>query len=135
MKDGSLRLSVCIEGSVDTVLNEKMNGVPDDEPLADPVANSLSEMMKRYKVNPGYVLREIGGEYILIPVGEHGAAGNRIISLNETAAFIFSQYARPKTAQEVLHAVKDVYEDNPLMEQHIREYTSKFLENGLIREE
>ena len=81
------------------------------------------------------MLRKIGDDYIVVFTGSGAAAMNRIVRLNDTAAFIFTQYGEPKTPEAVLSAVEDEYEADARMAQDIEEYTRKFLENDLIREE
>lgn len=42
------------------------------------------------KINNQFVLREIAGEYMLIPVGEQAINVNGIIGLNKVGAFIWT---------------------------------------------
>ena len=44
-----------------------------------------------------YLLREIAGEYMLVPLGESGLTFNSIVTFNETGAFIWKKL---KTEQE-----------------------------------
>lgn len=88
-----------------------------------------------YKANPDCLLRKIGDDYIVVFTGSGAAAMNRIVRLNDTAAFIFRQYGEPKTLETVCRAVEAEYEADARMAQDIEEYTRKFLENDLIREE
>ena len=41
------------------------------------------------KVSNEFILREVAGEYILVPVGAAAVKFNGLITLNEIGAFIF----------------------------------------------
>lgn len=108
----------------------------DDEELAAYLKeNGFKDKSRVYRVNPGYMLRSLIGEHVLVPVGESAVSANHIVSLSETAAFIFKQYGEPKTIGDVLLAAREEYECDEQTEQHIKEITGAFLENDLIREE
>lgn len=93
------------------------------------------DQLKVYKANPDCLLRKIGDDYIVVFTGNGANAMNQIVRLNDTAAFIFTQYGEPKTSDDVLRAVEAEYEADARMAQDVIEYTRKFLENDLIREE
>ncbi len=43
------------------------------------------------KVKEGFALRKIADVHVVVPVGESGVDFNGIITLNDTAAFLFQQ--------------------------------------------
>ena len=47
--------------------------------------------MNDMKVNGEYVLREIAGEYILVPIGNTAMEMNGMITLNEVGVFIWNK--------------------------------------------
>jgi hypothetical protein len=47
-------------------------------------------MEKNIKIKPGFILRRIANSDIVIPIGNNIANFNGLITLNETAAFLFS---------------------------------------------
>lgn len=55
-----------------------------------------------YRINPDYVLREICGEYAIIPVGEECLIANAVMTPNESAAFIWKAFAEPNTLENVV---------------------------------
>ena len=90
---------------------------------------------KRYQTTSDFILREIGEEAVLVPVGAAGDLENSIISLNETYTFLWKQYEQPVTLQEVFAAAHAVYEDpEGLMDRHIAEASAEFLRRGIIEE-
>ena len=44
----------------------------------------MEKAERKYKANPDFLLREVAGEAVLIPVGEAGVFENSVISLNDT---------------------------------------------------
>ena len=60
-------------------------------------------MEKKYSVKSCYVLREIAGEYLAVPVGAD--AGGKIIVLNPVSGFIWKFMETPKTVEEITAAV------------------------------
>lgn len=91
--------------------------------------------VRRYCVSPHFLLREIAGESVLVPVDESAGAGNCIIGLNETGSFIWKQYQTPSTPEDVVRAAQALYSDSSgRMEQEIHEYTKKFLQVGFLQE-
>lgn len=47
----------------------------------------MSESVKFYG-SPDFILREIGGESLLVPVGQNNTFDNSMITLNETFVFL-----------------------------------------------
>ena len=96
-------------------------------------ASAMSE--KRYKANPNFLLREIGGEYVLVPIGEVGALSNSVISLNESCQFMWQQFLTSKTIAEVVKEAKNEYDDpSGRMEQEIYECVAAYVQHGLLQE-
>ena len=46
----------------------------------------MEKAERKYKANPDFLLREVAGEAVLIPVGEAGVFENSVISLNVPGA-------------------------------------------------
>lgn len=42
------------------------------------------------KIKAGYLIREIAGAYVVVPAGKQAAEFNGLMTLNETAAFIWN---------------------------------------------
>ena len=56
----------------------------------------------KFRVNPDYVLRDVCGEYAIIPVGEECLIANAVMTPNESAAFIWKAFAEPNTLENVV---------------------------------
>ena len=92
-------------------------------------------MEKKYQNNPNYILREIEGECVLVPIDEGCIVSNGIISLNDTSAFLWKCFQTPKTVAEAIAEAKAEYEDpNNELEVHINGYVQQYLELRLMEE-
>lgn len=64
---------------------------------------------RHYQTNENFLLREIGGEYVLVPVGDAGIYDNTMITLNETCAYLWKLFQEPKRVQEAVDRVLEDY--------------------------
>jgi hypothetical protein len=62
------------------------------------------------KVKKGYLLREVAGNYVVVPTGKAALDFSGVITLNETGAFIWKQLASDKSEQELVAALLDEYD-------------------------
>lgn len=92
--------------------------------------------IKKYRANPDFLLREVAGEAVLIPVGEAGVFENSVISLNDTCSFLWKLFQEPRTEEEVIAEAKKEYSDpDGEMEQGIRSFIEEYVRYGLLKEE
>ena len=101
------------------------------QPLSDselqkhPLNHESEPSKRRFRANPDFILREIAGEAVLIPVGEAGIFENSLISLNDTCSFLWK-----------LFQAKEEYEDpEGEMEQGIYSFIKDYVKYGLLKEE
>lgn len=91
---------------------------------------------KMFKANPNFLLRDVAGEAVLVPVGEAGIFENSLISLNETCRFLWQMFQEPKTVEEVVAEARKEYSDpNGEMEQGIKDFVREYVKYGLLKEE
>ncbi len=62
------------------------------------------------KVSNDFILREIAGEYILVPVGAAAAKFNGLITLNELGKFIFEALADDCTLEQLVDKITSEYD-------------------------
>lgn len=85
------------------------------------------------KINEEFVLREIAGEAMLIPVGETAGRVNGMVTLNETAAFIWKELAAGKDETGVLKAMLESFEvEEATARADLSETLEALKRNGLI---
>lgn len=91
---------------------------------------------KQYKANPNFILREIGGEAVLVPIGDAGVFENTMLSLNETCVFLWKFFQTPKTAQEAIDEAKKIYDDpGEEIERGVNSFINDYLRYRLLTEE
>lgn len=59
----------------------------------------------RYKTVPGYVVRELPDESLLIPVGSHEWENTRMAIMNPVGQFLWEQLQQARTPEELTAAV------------------------------
>lgn len=64
------------------------------EPMASPTWSDLLQKIKetKYRVSADYLLREIAGEYAIIPVGAACQISNAVMVPNDTAVFLWNAF-------------------------------------------
>jgi len=86
----------------------------------------------RYLANPHFMLREIAGETLLIPIGA-ASQGNMLLPLNDTSHFLWTLLQTPRTMEEILIQAREVYDDpDGSMEQNIADFIQAQVQTGLI---
>ena len=82
----------------------------------------------RYQLSGQYLLRDIAGEAVIIPVGENAPAGNAILEPNDTAAFLWHAFEQPRTAEQAVQLALNEYEGDEAM---IRAQVCRFVQAAL----
>ena len=62
------------------------------------------------KVSEEFIMREIAGEHILVPVGDAAAKFNGLITMNEVGKYIVEQLAEEHTVQELVDKITAEYD-------------------------
>lgn len=92
--------------------------------------------VRMFKANPDFLLREVAGEAVLVPVGDAGIFENSVISLNETCSFLWKLFQEPRTEEDVIAEARKEYSDpDGEMEQGIKDFIREYLKYGLLKEE
>lgn len=85
------------------------------------------------KIKKDFITRTIAGETVVVPTGEAAVHLNGMITLNETAAFIWNFLQETHTKEELLAAMLeefDVDEADALAD--IEGFTGALLEQGML---
>lgn len=71
---------------------------------AKPSEAGVRHARKRYRISPGYLLREIAGEYAIVPVaaGADSPLENTVMAPNDTAVFLWKSFEQPSTIEDVV---------------------------------
>ena len=62
------------------------------------------------KIKKGFVIRMVGGEYVVVPVGALSKTFHGMINLNETGAFMWKFFTEEHTEEECVEALCAEYE-------------------------
>ena len=62
------------------------------------------------KIKSGLILRSVGGENVVVPVGEMSKKFHGMITLNETGAFLWKFFAEDHTQEEAVAALLAEYD-------------------------
>lgn len=100
------------------------------------------ERKQRYLARPGFMVREIVGESMLVPVdtsGVHLTIGedlpefNGMVQLDEVGVFLWKEMENPKTVSELVEAViREFQTDGQDIESDIQEFLDVGIKNQII---
>lgn len=62
------------------------------------------------KVNQDYLVKEIAGSFVVIPVSSVLVDFNGMITLNETGVFLWRQLEEDRTVDELVEALRNEYD-------------------------
>lgn len=85
------------------------------------------------RIKDGFLARQIVGEWIVIPVGERVADFNGIITLNETAVFLWGLLQENTDQAALLKSLTEEFEVTPEQAQtDLAEFLDSLRINGLL---
>ena len=85
------------------------------------------------KIAKEYILREIAGDYIIVPVRAAALEFNGMITVNETGAFLWEKLREGTTREELLHAMLEEYEvSEKEAEADIQEFLQMLQKNKIL---
>lgn len=85
------------------------------------------------KIKDGYLLREVAGSFIVVPIGEGAIDFSGVISLNEVGAFLWHVLEKDSTDEELLQAILNEYDiDSETAKNDIAEFVEKLKGADLI---
>ncbi len=83
------------------------------------------------KIKKGFILRVVGGESVVVPVGEASKSFHGMINLNETGAFLWNFFTEEHTDKEAVDALCKEYEAEPaLVEADVARFIETLEKNG-----
>lgn len=59
------------------------------------------------KIKPGFILRQLAGENVVVPVGAAGASFNGMIRLNDTAALLWQELSAGTDEEQLVQKLLD----------------------------
>lgn len=85
------------------------------------------------RASKDFIVREIAGECILVPVGAAAANFNGLVTVNEIGKFIFDVLAEDCTQEAVVERILEVYDvDRQTAAADLAEFLEKMREIGAL---
>ena len=83
------------------------------------------------KIKKGFVLRVVGGENVVVPVGEMSKTFHGMINLNETGAFMWKFFSEEHTLEEGVSALLSEYEvEENVAHADVEKFMNAVMKNG-----
>ena len=87
------------------------------------------------KIKEGFLLRRVGDNHIVVPVGGRAVDFRCIITLNDTGAFIWDTLQKDCTAEDVVNALLKEYDVSvDVAATDVAAYITAMREKGLLDE-
>ena len=90
-----------------------------------------AEKKRRFQIAPGFVLRRIGDDAVLIPIGEHPVFTNAMMMPNKTAAFLWQTFSEPSTEEDGVMRALERFDGE---EAEIRRDVAMFMKESLEKQ-
>ena len=96
-------------------------------------AFGLKGMVERVRATGEMVLREIAGEYLLIPTGEAALKIHGMVTLSESGLLLWKKLQEECTEESLVEALLQTYEvDRETAQADVREFLQQMEKAGLL---
>ena len=83
------------------------------------------------KIKKGFVIRQVGGENVVVPVGAMSKQFHGMINLNETGAFLWNFFCENHTVDEGVTALLNEYDvEEQIARDDVESFVKTIEENG-----
>ena len=88
------------------------------------------------RIEKEFILREIAGDYVIVPTGKTALEFNGLITVNELGAFIWKKMQQDISEDNLVSAILDEYEvqEEPARND-VKEFLGKLEENNILKEQ
>lgn len=88
------------------------------------------------KIQKEFVLREIAGDYVIIPAGKKVLTFNGLITVNEVGAELWKMLQSDVTFEDLTKGVLEIYDvDEETAKEDIREFLDTLEKGGVLEKE
>lgn len=85
------------------------------------------------KIKDGFVIRQVGGEHVVVPVGERSKEFHGMINMNKTGAFLWNFFSQEHTVEEGVAALCGEYKvEKDVAEVDVKRFVDVLQRNGFI---
>lgn len=102
--------------------------------MMSPKHSHISEERKSImKVSKEFVLRQIAGDYLIIPTGRTALSFNGLITVNEVGSFLWGLLQQDVTVEDLVRGVLNEYEvDEETAREDIEEFLDTLTKGGIL---
>lgn len=87
------------------------------------------------KIKDNYILREVAGENLVVPLGEAGINFNSVITVNETGKFLWEQLSGDITQEQLTAALLNEYDvDEITASRDVESFVKSLKDNGILED-
>ena len=87
------------------------------------------------KIRKEFVLREIAGDYVIIPTGKTTLTSNGLITVNEVGAALWKMLQSEKSLDDLVQGILDEYDvEESVAREDIQEFLDTLSKNGILDE-
>lgn len=95
---------------------------------------SSAKEYERMRVGDEFILREIAGDYVIIPIGKTALSFNGLISVNEVGAFLWNMLQKDVTMDELVTGVLAEYDvDEETAREDIQEFIDQLMKGQILK--
>ena len=88
------------------------------------------------RIEKEFILREIAGDYVIVPTGKTALEFNGLITVNELGAFIWKKMQQDISEDNLVSAILDEYEDKEETARNdVKEFLGKLEEYNILKEQ
>ena len=88
------------------------------------------------KVDKEFILREIAGDYIIIPTGKTVLEFNGLITVNEVGVDIWNMLQEEVTFEDLVQGILAEYDvEEEVAREDIQEFLNTLIEGGILKED
>ena len=85
------------------------------------------------RINKEFVLREIAGDYIIIPTGKTVLEFNGLITVNEVGVSLWNMLQEEVTEDDLVQGILDEYDvEEEVAREDIREFINNLVAGGIL---
>lgn len=85
------------------------------------------------KIKEGFLLRNVAGNHVVVPIGEATIDFNGMMSLNETGAFLFGKLVEGTSKEQLIEDLMAEYDvDEELAAKDVENFIAKVESEGLF---
>ena len=89
--------------------------------------------MDTIKIKKGFMLREVSGSFVVVPVGAASKEFKGLITLNSTGAFLWKELLLGKTLEELKQALLNEYDvSEEIATRDCEQFIKKLVDGGLV---